>query len=240
MKNWSERTLPQRVLLLALGGMVVLFLPVYLILSRQMGVAYYDALLLRHVQEQVVTYAGRIDGQRVEFQVSQDGAVTYLVDGRTRGPYTVVLDPSAAPDDFFTGGEVRLGEEVLFRGGWYLDGEFSFLKDETGQGQMPLFWLEGEELPQDPSPAFLLQLILKPDLRHRGQWEFYAMGTALALLTGLFVVYADRLFRWNLGWRIRNPERAEPSDWELFSRRLSWVVLSGLALTCYIIGAVTF
>ena len=66
------------------------------------------------------------------------------------------------------------------------------------------------------------------------------MGTVLALMTGLLVVYADRLFRWNLRWHIRDPERAEPSDWELFTRKLSWVVLSGLALVSYIMGAVIF
>ena len=240
MRNWRERSFLEKALLLALPGMAVLFLVLYLILSRMPGVEYCGALLLRHTEGETVTYSGRARGQEVAFQVAGDGAVTYLVDGLARGPYTVVLDPAAAPDDFLTGGEVRLGEEVLFRGGWRLAEDFTYLKDETGKSQLSLFLLEGEGLPQDPPPAFLIQLILEPDLCHRGQWDLYAMGTVLALMTGLLVVYADRLFRWNLRWHIRDPERAEPSDWELFTRKLSWLLCFGTALVSYIIGAVIF
>lgn len=242
MRAWNQQGVLEKVLLLALAGMAVLFLPVYLILSRQLGVEYCGALLLRHDQGETVSYSGKARGQRVEFQVSREGAVTYLVDGQARGPYTVVLDPSA-PDGLLTQGEVRLGETVLFRGSWLLDVDPIYVEDESGQLRLDLMRGEGageEPLPQDPSPAFLLQLILDPELHHRGQWELYAMGTVLALMTGLLVVYADRLFRWNLRWHIRDPERAEPSDWELFTRKLSWVVLSGLALVSYIMGAVIF
>ena len=246
MKNWwYQREILEKVLLSALLGMAVLFFPVYLFLSRQAGVGFYDALLVRHDQGAGVSYAGRARGQRVEFQVSGDGAVTYVVDGQARGPYTVVLDQTAAPDDFLTGGEVRLGEEVLFRGGWMLDGGIPYLEDASGVPQLEQFFVEaqrgGEQpLPRDPSAAFLVQLVQAPDLRHRGQWQGYVLGTVLALAAAGLIIWADKLFRWNLRWSIRNPEEAEPSDWELFTRKLSWVLFSGMALALYIIGAVTF
>ena len=104
MGSWRQRSVLEKALLLALAGMAVLFLILYLVLSRMPGVEYYGALLLRHTEGETVTYSGKARGQRVEFQVSEDGAVTYVVDGQARGPYTVVLDPSAAPDDFLTGG----------------------------------------------------------------------------------------------------------------------------------------
>lgn len=243
MRNWSQRSFLEKALLLALPGMAVLFLVLYLILSRMPGVEYCGALLLRHTEGETVIYSGKARGQRVEFQVSEDGAVTYLVDGQARGPYTVVLDQSAAPDDSLTGGEVRLGEEVLFRGGWLLQENFPYLEDETG---MPRFELgvtvsgEKKPLPRDPSASFLIQLVLEPDLRHRGQWQPYALGLLLSLITVPLILYADKLFRRRLGWYIQNPELAEPSEWELFTRKLSWGLFSGMALVLYIIGAVTF
>lgn len=243
MRSWSQRSFLEKALLLALPGMAVLFLVIYLILSRMPGVEYCDALLLRHTEGETVIYSGKVRGQRVEFQVSEDGKVTYLVDGQARGPYTVVLDQSAAPDDSLTGGEVRLGEEVLFRGGWLLQEDFLYLEDETGAPQFGLsVTMTGEHraLPQDPTSSFLIQLVLGPDLRHRGQWQFYAMGTAVSLLAVFLILCADKLFQHHLGWHIRNPELAEPSDWELFSRKLSWGLFSGMALVLYIIGAVTF
>lgn len=243
MKNWRQRSLLEKILLLALAGMTVLFLILYLILSRMPGVEYCGALLLRHTEGETVIYSGKARGQRVEFQVSEDGAVTYLVDGRARGPYTVVPDPSAAPDDFLTGGEVRLGEEVLFRGGWLVQEDFISLKDETGTPQFDLnITVTGEEspLPRDPSAAFLVQLVLEPELCHRGQWDLYAMGAAASLLAVFLILYADKLFRRHMHWHIRNPELAEPSDWELFTRKLSWLLCFGIALVSYILGAVFF
>ena len=243
MKNWRQRSLLEKVLLLALAGMTVFFLLLYLILSRMPGVEYCGALLLRHTEGESVIYSGKARGQRVEFQVSEGGAVTYLVDGQARGPYTVVLDQSAAPDDFLTGGEVRLGEEVLFRGGWLLQEDFLYLEDETGASQFGLnVTVTGEkkQLPRDPSATFLIQLVLQPDLRHRGQWQPYALGLLLSLITVFLILYADKLFRHRLGWHIRNPELAEPTDWELFTRKLAWGLFSGMALALYIIGAVTW
>ena len=243
MRNWSQRTFLEKALLLALAGMAVFFFFLYLILSRMPGVEYYDALLLRRGEGEVVTYSGKARGQRVEFQVTEEGAVTYVVDGQARGPYTVVRDPSAALDDFLTGVEVRLGEEVLFRGGWLPDKDVPYLEDQWGTPQLQqYFQSKGEDgtLPRDPSAAFLIQLVLEPDLRCRGQWELYALGLLLSLAAVPLILYAEQLFRWNLRFSIRDPERAEPSDWELFSRKLSWVILTGMALVLYILGAVIF
>ena len=246
MKRRNRQAPFERFLLSALAGMAVLFFSIYLILSQQPGIVFCDVLLLRHEQGEGVSYSGKVYGQKVEFLVSEGGAVTYVVDGRVRGPYTVVLDSSAAPEDSLAGGEVRLGEEVLFRGGWRLGDGLPFLADETGE---PLSQVVTEvsgqveparQLPQDPSVSFLLRLILAPELQHRGRWECYALGMGLSLLAAGWMAFADQLFRWRLHWRIRNPERVQPSEWELLSRKTGWVVLSGVALVLYIFGALTY
>ena len=49
-------------------------------------------------------------------------------------------------------------------------------------------------------------------------------------------MYADELFHWDLSFQIRNAETAEPSDWELMERYLSWTVLTIMLLVIYIVG----
>lgn len=51
-----------------------------------------------------------------------------------------------------------------------------------------------------------------------------------------FHLVRDELFHWNLSFQIRNVETAEPSDWELMERYLSWTVLTIMLLVIYIVG----
>ena len=63
--------------------------------------------------------------------------MSFRCDGQTYGPYTVKEDPTARPEDEFgrevmTGVEIRDGEELLFRGGfWQSDGSF-WLRNADG------------------------------------------------------------------------------------------------------------
>ena len=86
---------------------------------------------------------------------------------------------------------------------------------------------DGNEVDQmEPSPQTILKLMDGPELTHRG----------ISLLVGLSILFADELFRWDLRFRIRSPESAEPSDWELFSRKLGWIVAVILIFVLYLIG----
>ena len=58
----------------------------------------------------------------------------------------------------------------------------------------------------------------------------------MVAINAVAILFADEIFRWNLRWSIRHPERAEPSEWELFSRGFSWVVLTIVALIGYMMG----
>ena len=73
-------------------------------------------------------------------------------------------------------------------------------------------------------------------LRHKGQWPVWLGGMLLCVITALTVLFADELFRWHLSFRIRNADRAEPSDWEIAGRYLSWTALPLLALVVFILG----
>ena len=143
----------------------------------------------------------------------------------------------------------RDGADILFRGGWY-NSSFPLLVDENGAME-PLFSLsvhtssgkvygpDGQALAPsyEPTASFLLQLALEPPLTHRGEIDAYFTGTLLAVVDIVSILFADRLFRWDLSFRIRDPEGAEPSEWEIFTRYLGWIVCTAGALIVYLMGA---
>ena len=53
--------------------------------------------------------------------------------------------------------------------------------------------------------------------------------------TGL-PLFADELFRWDLSFRVRDVEQAEPSDWEIASRYIGWTFCILMALLIFIKG----
>ena len=58
----------------------------------------------------------------------------------------------------------------------------------------------------------------------------------LCILTAFSILFADELFRWNLALRIQNADRAEPSDWEIAGRYISWTLLPVIAMFVFIEG----
>ena len=55
-------------------------------------------------------------------------------------------------------------------------------------------------------------------------------------VTAFSILFADELFRWDLSFRVRDVEQAEPSDWEIASRYIGWAVCLILALGIFIKG----
>ena len=254
MEKWKSLSRLPRVLLVLQAAMLVLFTILYPVISSREGILYRDAFLVRSEADGLTRYAGRLEGREAVFTVSPAGEVTYQLGEAAYGPYTVALDPSAVPQghnltDVLTGVEVREGDEILFRGGWYHHSGFSRLVWEDGReldtfgvtvsvgggGYRTLSEEQGTD-PDAPTASFLLELALEPELTHRGQWDLYFLGLLCTALGAAAIWFADALFRHNLRFLIRDPERAEPSDWELFSRKASWCFFTGLALFSYLAG----
>lgn len=254
MEKWKSLSRLPRVLLVLQAAMLVLFTILYPVISSREGILYRDAFLVRSEEDGLTRYAGRLEGREAVFTVSPAGEVTYQLGEAAYGPYTVALDPSAVPQghdltDVLTGVEVREGDEILFRGGWYPYG-FSRLVWEDGREEntlsvsvsaggetYDLFEEEKAETdPNAPTVSFLLKLVLAPELTHRGQWDLYFLGLLCTAMGAASIWFADALFRHNLRFLIRDPERAEPSEWELFSRKASWCFFTGLALFAYLAG----
>ena len=64
----------------------------------------------------------------------------------------------------------------------------------------------------------------------------YLLGVFLCAVTAVTILFADELFRFQLSFRVRDVENAEPTDWELFGRYVAWTVLPIAALVIFALG----
>ncbi len=256
-QKWLELTWPQRVVIFIQAFLILLFLILYCTVGRQQVITHDGEYLRRRASGEVTTYSGKIDGQKAVFTVSPGPVVEYAWGDAQYGPYTIVFDPTAVPDEENTllnptsigslvGVEVWEDETLLFRGG-YLPGSHAFpLFDENGENYIPglddpdsFIQVTVEGSPKTaadytPGVTTILRLALEPNVVQRGSFGIFLVGALVCVLNAASVLYADALFRWNLHFRIRYPEDAEPSDWELFSRWIGWIGITIAALAFFI------
>ena len=242
----------QKVVLAVVLAMVVVFTVVYAVTTARVGYSYQDAILVPAQEDGATVYTGRVQGKNARITVEPDGLVTFQYDDKTFGPYTVREDPSAIPEAFtensgMTGIEIRCGEDVFFRGCTSRYGGPSFLYNEDGSavsirityttGSGEIRGEDGNVIdPLEPDPATILDLLDSPALTHKGSWLAWFLGIVLCGITVVSILFADELFRLRLSFRIQNVEDAEPTEWEITTRHLSWAVLAIGAFAIFIIG----
>ena len=218
----------RKILPVLLGIMVVIFAVLYWIFGRQYGVEYQDSLYFPTAQGETMVYTGKADGQTASFTVEPDGSVTYRWGDSIYGPYTVLEDPDAVPSEWsgmLTGVEVYLEDELLFRGGYLSQGPILIQSDGTSVHSR-----------QSILSGILLFSSCPEADDHRGDLQFFAIGTFAAVVCIISALFADQLFRFNLFFQIKNPDDAEPSDWEIMSRVLGWLFLTALSFSVYLAG----
>ena len=244
----------QKGILLLLAAMILIFSAVYPYVLSRKGFLYRDAILVPSQENGETIYSGKINGEPAIFTVSADRTIRFTYGAAYYGPYLVREDPSAIPKDEeiadrMTGLELLCDDELLFRGGVFLmdDGSY-WLFDEEGdlkshevnvtiRDGTTLYDGNGNEIdPMAPSLTALVTLYYGPELTHKGVGLAWFGGVFLCVLTAMTILYADELFRWNLSFRIQDVDRAEPSDWELGTRYLQWILLPILALATFIMG----
>ena len=242
----------QKAVLLFILVMVAVFTVLYPLTCSRVGLLYHDAILLPDQQNGGTVYAGEIQGEDARFTVSADKTVTFQYGSQTYGPYTAREDPAAIPQDHamngsMTGVVLSCGGEVLFRGGVLEQGDYLLLIREDGTLEdlgiivttnNGVTIVENGEVvdPMEPSASIILELMDGPQLTHKGNWIGWCFGVAICLLAVASILFADELFRFNLSFQIRNVDDAEPSDWEIAERYISWTVLPIGALVLFIWG----
>lgn len=243
----------KKILPIVLIVIVAVFSVLYFFIGRQYGVEYQDALYFPATEGDTTVYSAKVDGQPASFTVQGD-TVTYRWGDTVYGPYTIREDPTAAPVveweyPNLIGVEIREEDRILFRGGYTEnlslligeDDEFdSSISHVTYSVNGVDYDAEGNVVdPHQPSLKTLIRFSQLPEaVAHRGDPLMWFLGLFLAGVTVLLIRFDDAIFRFNLFFRVRHPEDVEPSDWELTSRVLSWLVFTAFSFGVFLAGLI--
>ena len=58
----------------------------------------------------------------------------------------------------------------------------------------------------------------------------------MCVIAAVSILFADELFRWKMSFRVRDAYDAEPSDWEIAARYISWTVMPILISILFLKG----
>ncbi len=241
-----------KIILLLLAVMILAFTIVYPIVTARSGFLYEDTILVPSETNGATVYSGKIRGTAASFTVSADKTVIFQYGGTVYGPYIAKEDPTAIPKDSdlqtqMTGIELRCGDEIVFRGGVVKSGDWRMLYNEDGSFETLRITATmsdgtivdeyGNPLdPMEPSVSTILDLMDGPATTHKGAWIGWFGGVLICVIAALTMLFADELFRWNASFLVRNAEEAEPSDWEIAGRYITWTVLPVMAAVIFILG----
>ena len=234
---------PKAILLLVIVMMLV-FTVLYPVTMAREGFAYRDVILTPAQENGDTVYSGTIRGNTVRFTVHADQSVEFQYGDTLYGPYTLKEDPDAVPKDAelsesMTGVELCRGEEVMFRGGVLNTGEHWLLYNaDGGLLDSGVLIVTGDAETIEPSATKLLQLMMAPgpEMQHKGEWLAWFCGMLLCVGTVVSILFVEELFQLSLSLRIRNAAQAEPSDWEIAGRYITWTVLPVLAMVIFVMG----
>ena len=90
--------------------------------------------------------------------------------------------------------------------------------------------------PWKPSAYTILELMGQPELTNKGEWPLYLLGVFFSVVCALTILFADELFRLSLVFTLRDWDHAEPSEFEIAGRYISWTIFPILILWIYFTG----
>lgn len=232
----------QKILLLLMAVMILAFTVIYPIVTARSGFLYEGTILVPSEEDGCTVYSEKIYGTAATFTVSADKTVIFQYGNTVYGPYTVKEDPTAIPKDSdlqtqMTGIELRCGGEIVFRGGVVNSGDWRMLYNEDGSFDLlRSITATMSDGTMEPSVSTILDLTDGPALTHKGTWLGWFGGVLICVIAALTMLFADELFRWNASFLVRNAEEAEPSDWEIAGRYITWTALPVMAAVIFILG----
>ena len=242
----------QKIILMFMIAMALIFAVIYPKTISKVGYRYNDAILVPTQENGNTVYSGKIQGELAKFIVSNDNTVVFHYGDKSYGQYTLKEDPTAIPKDReleeqMIGIEISNGDKLLFRGGVLDFGDDYYLYNEDGTLDIFDFsyvtndgieWDENGNVIDKvaPSASTIYELLNEPQLTHKGDALAWFGAVFISILNALSILFADELFRWNLLFQIRNAENAEPSDWEIASRYIGWTVMTIMVLVIFIMG----
>lgn len=229
----------------------LVFTVIYPVTIAREGFLYKDVILTPTEENGNTVYSGKIQGKKASFTVDEDKTVVFQYGDQTYGPYRFKEDPTAIPQDMdfsdhLLGLEVWQGDQMVFRGCVEDQGDIRWIYNEGGILQDISILATSGDIVMDengnvtdtiePPVTVILNLMSGPNLTHKGDWSVWFLGIFICIFTVVSILFADELFRWNLSFQIRNVDRAEPSDWEMTRRYITWTVLPIFAIIAFMLG----
>ena len=245
----EERTRLQKIVLISLAAMALLFAVLLIISKNQPGVLFSDTLFKPDETAEGVTYTGKIRGETVTISVQTESETVTVITCEAEGHRSDVyrmeypLEPILAKEGFAEGEMVdgiRITKNgaTLFEGGYDQDVSMDEAAwyDANGQwdpGVVVTFSTDGGEqtVPLTLDERNVMCFASGPELTARGSWMLYFMMVFFSILVALNVAFPMTIFRLNHMCDVRDPE---PSDFYLAMQRISWVVYPVLLFIGYI------
>lgn len=238
----GERTRFQKIILLILAAMALLFAVLTAVSRAQKG-AYFEEVLLRpsSTAENVTVYTGKAHGDPVTVTVTRESGTRATVEFSIQGVLddVFVVDYPLEPvhteyGHTVDGVRITKNGKLLFEGGYGPGDTFGWYRSD-GAHDMEGFvtvrfgtadpW-NGFELDRGDAMRFALG----PELESRGSWAFYFLMLVLTLFAALGVAFPMSLFYLQHCCDVRDPE---PSDFYLACQKVGWVVFPLLLLWGY-------
>lgn len=245
----EERTRLQKIVLLALGVMAVVFGILMAVSKLHPGVLLDGALLRPTETADGVTYTGKLHGEQVSISVRRESDTVTVITCETESGGSDVyrmeypLDPILAVDGFDQGEmvdgiRITKNGDVLFVGGydrksalneaaWYdAQGQWdrdSYIASVTGGDGL------GSSL--ELSKQSVMRFADGPELTARGSWLRYALLLFCSLVLALDAAFPLTMFRLQHMCDVRDPE---PSDFYLMMQHIGWVIYPILIFIGYI------
>lgn len=244
MERLKELGRYQQVLLILLAAMILLFAVLYAVTTSRVGFSYWDEILVWKEEKGINTYSGKIHGQSATFTVYADKSVEFCYGEQVYGPYIVKEDATAIPKDHqlssqMIGIEITDPEGVYFRGGVVQNTRVPIVVGEDGKNVTQVILISSNQSGfrlGAPSVLTILDMVAGPQLSHKGQWAIWWLCTFFCGVTAVSILFADELFYLKLCWKVRDPELAEPSEWELTGRYIGWTIMVIVIVVGYIAG----
>ena len=238
----EPRTLLQKILLILLPAMAIIFTILMAVVKSQPQVKWADGLLRPSAEGTANLYTGSIHGSDVAVRVYPDGADT-VVDftiGSLRHHTGRVTWPDGMISREYGGAvprvDIFLDDLLVFSGGCDKDSGTLYREDGSREPGLSIwattsyssYWSSYQVDAFD-----VLYFAMEPDIVHRGSWAVWGVTLFISLLTAVDIAFPLAFFYLRYSFSVNNPE---PSDFYLSMQKVGWVVGIAVILGLYIWG----
>lgn len=242
----------QKFLLCVMLIMALIFAFIYPNVISIVGYEYMDKIFVPSYEDDRIIYKGEVNGEFAQFIVSDSKTVSFTYGEKSYGPFLILNDPTAIPDDSdlkynMTGIEIYENDNLIFRGGVLGNESFNIFynEDGTNYSSFTTTYVSGGVLKDGegnlidtlkPSVGTIYELTHNPKLTHKGNGGAWFIATFISIINLISILFADDLFHLKLSLHVQDADLAEPSEWEIMARYISWTALLIVSLVVYLKG----